>query len=149
VAIARNDGMLIVASFNPLTKRILDAAVEVHRDVGPGLPESIYMECLELELRDRELTFERQRVVSVFYKGTRLRTRYRVDLAVEHTVIVEVKSIAEILPVHKAQVITYLMVTNCPVGLLINFNVPRLMDGVRRLINPRYKQSVGPEDQTL
>jgi len=131
-----------------MTKRILDAAVEVHRDVGPGLPESIYVECLELELRDRELTFERQRVVPVFYKGRRLRTRYRVDLVVDATVIVEVKSISEILPVHKAQVITYLRVTNCPVGLLINFNVPRLMDGVRRLINPRYKQSVDPEDQT-
>jgi GxxExxY protein len=148
VAIARNGGMLIAASFNPMTKRILDAAVEVHRDVGPGLPESIYVECLELELRDRELTFERQRVVPVFYKGRRLRTRYRVDLVVDATVIVEVKSISEILPVHKAQVITYLRVTNCPVGLLINFNVPRLMDGVRRLINPRYKQSVDPEDQT-
>ena len=122
--------------------------MEVHRDVGPGLPESIYIECLELELRDRELTFERQRVVPVFYKGRRLRTRYRVDLVVDATVIVEVKSISEILPVHKAQVITYLRVTNCPVGLLINFNVPRLMDGVRRLINPRYKQSVDPEDQT-
>ena len=99
-----------------------------------------------LEVRDRELTFERQRVVPGCYKGRRLRTRYRVDPVVDATVIVEVKSISEILPVHKAQVITYLRVTDCPVGLLINFNVPRLMDGVRRLINPRYKQSVGPED---
>ena len=73
--------------------------MEVHRDVGPGLPESIYVECLELELRDRELTFERQHVVPVSYKGRRLRTRYRVDLVVDATVVVEVKSISDTLPV--------------------------------------------------
>jgi len=132
--------MLIASSFNPTTKRILDAAVEVHRALGPGLLESSYLECLEFELRDCNLQFERQRAVPIVYKGRRLKTRYRIDLIVEDLVVVEVKSVAATLPIHDAQVITYLKLSECPVGLLINFNVRRLMDGVKRLLNPRARR---------
>lgn len=132
--------MLIDASFNATTRRILNAAIEVHRTIGPGLLESAYLECLEFELAARKMRFERQRVVPIFYKGNRLVTTYRADLIVEDLVVVEVKSVAATLPIHEAQVITYLKLTGHAVGLLINFNVPRLMDGVKRLINGRRAQ---------
>jgi len=133
--------MLLDAPFNATTKRIIDAAVDVHRTIGPGLLESTYLECLESELSDRRIPFERQRAIPLVYKGRLLVTSYRVDLIVEDIVIVEVKSQASTLPIHEAQVITYLKLTGCPVGLLINFNVTRLMDGVRRLINPKLRQT--------
>ena len=128
--------MLIDAPFNDTTHRILNAAIEVHRTIGPGLLESAYGECLELELAERDLKFERQRHVSIFYKGTRLVTSYRADLIVEDLVVVEVKSMAATSGKHEAQIITYLKLTGCPAGLLINYNVQRLMDGVKRFINP-------------
>ena len=136
--------MLLEAPFNSTTKRIIDAAVEVHRTIGPGLLESAYLECLESELSDRRISFERQRSIPLIYKRRPLVTSYRVDLIVEDTVIVEVKSQASTLPIHEAQVITYLKLTDCPVGLLINFNVARLMDGVRRLINPKVRHTWAP-----
>jgi GxxExxY protein len=123
-------------SLNQLTGLILAAAIEVHRALGPGLLESIYIECLEYELRARGLGFVRQLNVPIIYKGTRLRSSYRVDLIVEDRVVVEVKSVDVLAPVYKAQVLTYMRVTGKAAGLLINFNVPRLMDGVKRLINP-------------
>lgn len=128
--------MLINASFNSTTRNILNAAIEVHRTIGPGLLESAYVECLEFELARRNLRFERQRIVPILYKGKRLATTYRSDSVVESLVVVEVKSVAATLPIHEAQVITYLKLTGHPVGLLINFNVSRLMDGVTRLLNP-------------
>jgi GxxExxY protein len=129
--------MLIEATFNSVTERILDAAIEVHRTLGPGLLESTYRECLEFELSARQMRFDVERVVPIVYKGTKLRTQYRVDLIVEDRIVVEVKSQAAILAIHQAQVITYLRLTGYPAGLLINFNVPRLMDGVKRLLNRR------------
>jgi GxxExxY protein len=92
---------------------------------------------LQSELAERELRFESQLMVPIVYKGRRLKTSYRIDLVVENLVVVEVKSVAATLTVHQAQLRTYLKLTGHPVGLLINFNVPRLMDGVKRLINPR------------
>ena len=124
------------AALNHLTGMILAAAIEVHRVLGPGLLESIYVECLEHELTSRGLRFVRQLTVPITYKGTRLGSSYRVDVIVEDRVIVEVKSVEALAPIHKAQVLTYLRLTGMPAGLLINFNVPRLMDGVKRLINP-------------
>jgi GxxExxY protein len=125
------------AEFQNITGRILSAAIEVHRALGPGLLESIYMPCLHFELTARQLRFVAQRPVQIVYKGMSLDAGYRVDLIVEDIVVVEVKCVAEVLSVHQAQVLTYLKLTNSPVGLLINFNVPRLMDGVRRMLNPR------------
>ena len=125
------------SEFNDVTGRILAAAIEVHRILGPGLLESIYTPCLQFEMSERTLRFVAQRSVPIVYKGVPMDAGYRIDLIVENVVVVEVKSAAALLPVHQAQLLTYLNLTGSPVGLLINFNVPRLMDGVKRLINPR------------
>ena len=125
------------SEFNDITRRILAGAIEVHRTLGPGLLESIYTPCLHTELAARQLKFVTQRAIQIVYKGMPLESSYRVDLIVEDLVVVELKSTTALLPVHQAQVLTYLEITRCPAGLLINFNVPRLMDGVKRLINPR------------
>jgi GxxExxY protein len=129
--------MLIDAPFNAITGQIIGAAIEVHRILGPGLLESTYMPCLQFELAARQLRFVGQRAVPVVYKGIALDMSYRVDLIVEDLVVVELKSVDRLLPVHQAQVLTYMGLTGCPAGLLINFNVPKLTGGVRRLINPR------------
>jgi GxxExxY protein len=123
------------STFNDLTRSILAGAIEVHRTLGPGLLESTYQQCLQYELASRKLRFLTQQAVPIVYKGIRLDAKYRIDLIVEDRVIVEVKTLQEVAPIHKAQVLTYLRLTGCPAGLLINFNVPRLMDGVKRLIN--------------
>ena len=128
--------MLIEATYNSITSKILAAAIEVHRTIGPGLLESIYLQCLLFELAARGLRVVTQRVIPIVYKGTPLGANYRIDLIVEDLVVVEVKSVASILPVHQAQVLTYMKLTGSPVGLLINFNAAKLMDGVKRLINP-------------
>jgi len=125
------------STFNDVTAVILGAAIEVHRTLGPGLLESIYMQCLEFELASHKLRFVVQKPIPITYKGIVLPASYRVDLIVEDLVVVDIKSVAALAPVHQAQLLTYLCLTRCPVGLLINFNVPRLMDGVKRLINPR------------
>ena len=126
-----------VSSFNDITHEILGAAIEVHRTLGPGLLESIYLPCLQFELTTRNVKFEAQRPVPIVYKGFPLTISYRIDLIVEGLIVVEVKSVAALLKVFEAQLLTYLQLTHCPAGLLINFNVPRLMDGVKRFINPR------------
>ncbi len=129
--------MLIDASFNSITHEIIGAAVEVHRTLGPGLLESTYVQCLRFELAARKLRFEVERRVPLVYKTMPLDTTYRVDLIVEELVLVEVKSVANLLSVHDAQVLTYMALTGCPAGLLINFNVAKLTTGVKRLLNPR------------
>jgi GxxExxY protein len=128
--------MLIDAPFNAITGEILSAAIEVHRTLRPGLLESTYTPCLQFELHARKLRFITQRSIPIVYKGIALDTSYRVDLIVEDMVIVETKSVAALLKVHEAQALTYMKLTDCPAGLLINFNVPRLMDGVKRLVLP-------------
>jgi GxxExxY protein len=125
------------AAFNDLTGQILAAAIEVHRTLGPGLLESIYSKCLAVELASRGVRFTVARPVPITYKGTRLDLTYRIDLVVEDRVVVEVKAVAAILPVFQAQALTYMRLIECPAGLIINFNAPRLMDGVKRLINAR------------
>jgi GxxExxY protein len=118
-----------------LTGRIIGAAIEVHRVVGPGLLESIYEECLARELEMGGLRFERQRPIPIEYKGQRVAVDLKVDLWVEHQVIVELKAVEKLLPIHEAQLLTYLRLTNTSVGLLINFHVPALKDGVKRMVN--------------
>jgi len=128
--------MLIDSPHNPITRDIIGAAIEVHRVLGPGLLESAYMRSLQFELANRNLRFVTQMVIPMAYKGIDLGTSYRVDLIVEDRIVVEVKTVETVLPVHKAQVLTYLRLTACPLGLLINFNVAKLLDGVYRLVNP-------------
>jgi GxxExxY protein len=126
------------SAYSELTRKILGAAIEVHRNLGPGLLESAYEQCLELELAAQKLRFARERVVPIIYKGNAVEARYRIDLIVEDRVVIEVKAVTALERVHEAQVLTYLRLSNCPVGLLINFNVPRLIDGVKRLLNARF-----------
>jgi GxxExxY protein len=120
---------------NQVTESIIGCAIEVHRALGPGLLESIYEECLAVELDLRGLSFERQICVPIRYKGQRVGVDLRIDLLVERRIVVELKAIEKILPVHDAQLLTYLRLTGNAVGLLINFNVPILRDGLRRLVN--------------
>ena len=118
-----------------LTESIIGAAIEVHRELGPGLMESAYEECLCHELSLRRLSFQRQVPLPVHYKKVNLDCGYRMDLVVENTVIVELKAVETLQPVHEAQLITYLKLSTKPVGLLINFNVPVLKDGIVRRVN--------------
>jgi GxxExxY protein len=121
---------------NKTTHAILSAAIEVHRTLGPGLLESIYLEALQYELQWRDIRFVAERRIPVTYKTVPLHAHCRIDLIVEELIVVELKAVEALLPVHQSQVLTYLKMTESPAGLLINFNVPRLMDGVRRLVNP-------------
>lgn len=119
---------------NGITERIIGAAIAVHRELGPGLLESAYSRCLALELAERGLRFERQWKLPVVYKGARIDVGYRIDLRVEGIVVVELKAVDRLVPIHTAQMLTYLKLSACPVGLLINFNVRVLKDGIRRLM---------------
>ncbi len=120
---------------NQLTESIIGAAIEVHRALGPGMLESAYEECLCKELSLRGISFTRQNPVPVEYKNTKLECGYRLDLLIENTVVVELKSIHKILPIHEAQLLTYLRLGKWKVGLLINFNVLRLTDGICRKVS--------------
>jgi GxxExxY protein len=117
-----------------LTHRIIGAAIEVHRQLGPGLLESAYEECLAREFVLRGIPFERQKPIPVIYKGVKLECGYRIDLLVEGHVVVELKAIESISPIHEAVVLTYLKLSGNSLGLLINFHVAVLKDGVRRYI---------------
>jgi len=117
-----------------LTEQIIGAAIEVHRHLGPGLLESAYEECLCHELHLRGLKFERQRPLPLEYKGIKLDCGYRMDIVVEEKVILELKVVDTIAPIHEAQLLTYLRLSKCKVGLLINFNVPVLKDGIKRMV---------------
>jgi GxxExxY protein len=119
---------------NLLTHEVIGAAIEVHRKLGPGLLESAYQECLCRELVLRGTPFERERPLPLEYKGIRLECGYRVDILVGGRVVVEVKSVEAIAPIHDAQVLTYLRIGGWHVGLLINFNVVVLKDGIHRKI---------------
>lgn len=118
---------------NELTGAVIGAAIEVHRVLGAGFLESVYEEALALELELRGIGFSRQKVVAVTYKGRRI-GEGKLDLLVANTLIVELKAVANITPIHEAQVLSYLKMTRYPLGLLINFNVPLLKDGIRRII---------------
>ena len=120
--------------FEELTEQIIGAAIEVHKAVGPGLLEGIYEECLCHEFTLRKLGFERQLVVPVVYKSVRLECKYRVDLLVENTVVLELKTVERILPIHEAQLLTYLRLLAKPVGLILNFNVPAMRHGIVRRV---------------
>ncbi len=123
-----------------LTGAIIAAAIEVHKDKGPGLVESIYEWCLSCELELRQLGSTNQKLVSVTYKGFTRQEPLRFDLLVEDCVLVEGKSVERVLPIHKAQLSSYMKLLNVPVGLLINFNESRLIDGVSRLMLPGANQ---------
>jgi GxxExxY protein len=121
--------------YEKLTEAIIGAAIEVQRELGPGLLESAYEECLCHELCNRKLTFQRQVPLPIQYKKGKLDCGYRMDIVVEGTVVLELKSVEELQPLHEAQLITYLKLSKMPVGLLMNFNVPVLKDVIIRRVH--------------
>lgn len=130
-----------------LTETIIGCAIEVHRTLGAGLLESVYRECMIIEMTRAPLCFEQERTIRLNYKGIPINTRLRLDLVVEGLVVVELKAIECVHPIHLSQVITYLKLANCPAGLLLNFNVTSMRKGVRRLDRPDlYAQKHGGEN---
>ena len=119
---------------NRLSEIIIGAAIAVHRELGPGLLESAYEACLQFELVGRGLRVERQKELPITYRGHLVEAGYRIDLFVEGLVIVELKAVDKLHPIHEAQVISYLKLSGCNLGLLINFNVRVLKDGLKRLV---------------
>jgi GxxExxY protein len=120
---------------NRITEAVIGAAMDVHRELGPGLLESAYEACLAYELAQRGFTVERQKEMPVTYRGIAIDCGYRMDLLVEGKVVVELKAIEALLPVHEAQLLSYLRLSGCRVGLLINFNTKMLKTGIRRVVN--------------
>lgn len=118
-----------------LFKEILNAAFAVHSALGPGLLESAYARCLAVELAERGISAEAEVILPINYRSRKIESAFRVDLLVEKRIVVELKSVAELTPLHLAQVLTYLKLLNLPSGLLINFNTVRLKDGIRRIFN--------------
>ncbi|HEX3952583.1 MAG TPA: GxxExxY protein [Stellaceae bacterium] len=117
-----------------LTEKVIGFAIEVHRHLGPGLLESAYEECLCYELREERIDFRRQVPLPVVYKSVRLECGYRMDIVAEGRLILEIKAVERLLPIHEAQVITYMKLSGINTGLLLNFNVPALKSGIRRLM---------------
>lgn len=128
-----NQYILTESETDLLTGKIIGAAIEVHRHLGPGLLESVYEVCLAYELHLKNLKVERQQLLPIMYKGIHLNCDYRIDLIVENEVIVEIKSVKDLIPVHEAQLLSYLKLRGGGRGLLINFNMPLIKDGIRRL----------------
>jgi len=120
---------------NEISQIVVDCALKVHKALGPGLLESAYEECLFFELRKAGLFIEKQKALPLVYEDVRLEAGYRIDMIIENKFIVEVKSVEALNEVHLAQVLTYLKLSNCKLGMLINFNVKLIKDGIKRVIN--------------
>jgi GxxExxY protein len=127
--------MLDIQRVNALTDETIGAAIRVHKRFGPGLLHSVYLPCLAQELLERNLSIEVEKPLALNYGTVKVDCAYRIDLVVEETVVVEVKCIDKLAPIHVAQMLTYLRLTGCPLGLLINFNVTKLTNGIRRVVN--------------
>jgi len=119
---------------HPLSGKVIGCAIEVHRQLGPGLLESTYEKCLAHELRLAKIEFKSQTPIPVYYKGRNLDCGYRVDLLVEDFLVVKLKAVEQISRLHQAQLLTYMKLAEAPLGLLLNFNVPQLKDGIKRYI---------------
>lgn len=120
---------------NDLSELVIGLAMKVHTALGPGLLESAYEECLYYEINQAGLRVEKQKPLPLVYKEVRLECGYRVDLLVENRLIIEIKSLESIHPIHSSQLLTYLKLSNCKLGLILNFNVPQLKDGIKRIVN--------------
>lgn len=125
----------ISADFDRLTGEIIDSIFHVHSELGPGLLEKIYEEALCNEFKRRGISFETQKRLDVIYKGDMLPSKYSLDMIVENVVILELKSVDKLIPVHEAQLISYLKLANVSVGFLVNFNVPLIKNGIKRLVS--------------
>jgi GxxExxY protein len=131
-------------SFREITERVIGACIEIHRQLGPGLLESVYEECLCYELSVLGIRFERQKSLPVKYKNVNLDCGYRLDLVIEGKIILELKTVEQLLPIHEAQLLTYLKLSGLTLGLLINFNVPVLKNGIKRIANNFIDSSASP-----
>jgi GxxExxY protein len=120
---------------NNYSKIIIDSAMDVHKSLGPGLLESVYEECLSYELKSRGFNVNRQYQIPLVYKGVNLNSNLRLDLLVNNEIILELKSVSEVHPIHEAQLLSYLKLSNKWLGLLINFNVVLLKNGIKRIVN--------------
>ncbi len=120
--------------FDNLSKRVIGLAIEVHRNLGPGLLESSYRECLAYELKENQIQFEKEKELPVIYKDVQIACGYRIDLLVENSLIIELKSVSSIIPIYEAQILTYMKLSNIAIGLLINFNVKVLKNGIKRYV---------------
>ena len=129
---------------NQLTEKIIGCAIEVHRALGPGLLESAYEECFCYELNQQGLSFDRQVPLPVVYKGIKLDCGYRIDDLINDIIVVELKTVEKLLPIHDAQLLTYLKLYRRPIGLLMNFNVPALKSGIKRLVHQFQEISASP-----
>ena len=134
-------------TLNRLTSTVLDAAIRVHRALGPGLLESAYLSCLEYELTEAQLRFERQRAVPLVYKGVRIDCGFRADIVIEGSVLIEVKAQEAIAPIHTRQLQTYLRLGRFPVGLLLNFGAPTMKAGIKRVVNNFPDRKRAEEDE--
>jgi len=121
-------------NFDELSNSVIGCAIEVHRTLGPGLLESAYEQCLAREFSLARIAFETQKPLPVEYKGVQLDCGYRLDLFIENNLILEIKAVNKLLPIHEAQILTYMRLTRAPLGLLINFNVVRLKEGIKRFV---------------
>ena len=127
---------------NEISGRIIACALKVHTAIGPGVLESVYQTCLLHELQKSGLAVQAQVALPVVYDNLHLDSGYRLDLLVENTVIVELKCVETLLPIHKAQLLTYLRLANKPLGLLLNFNVIHLREGIKRVLNNKYQMGI-------
>jgi GxxExxY protein len=134
--------------YDDITREIIGSAIRVHATLGPGLLESAYRVCLYEELVFKGLRVEVETPIPLNYRGRRIDAGYRIDLLVEHTVLVELKALAKVMPVHEAQLLSYLRLGGYPVGLLINFHVLLLRDGIRRMVNQMTDRAVRPRSPT-
>jgi GxxExxY protein len=147
---------MVTNAFDDLSERVIGCAIAVHRELGPGLLESIYRECLLIELTTARLQVQSERRVTLAYRGQRLSGQLALDFLVEDTLVIEGKAVERIMPVHLAQLITYLKLTGYPVGLLMNFNATTLRSGLRRCEHPdryvslsRAQEATRPEEDDV
>ncbi len=120
---------------NTLTEKIIGAAIRVHRELGPGLLESAYEACLAFELIEQSFSDERQKPLPLVYRRVQVECGFQIDLLVENAVVIELKAVDAILPIHEAQLLSYLKMSGCSVGLILNFNVVLLRDGIKRMVH--------------
>lgn len=126
---------------NDLSREVVDSFFSVHKMMGPGLLERIYEDCLICELQDRKISFERQKAIQLNYKTHKIPTEYKIDLIIENQIIVELKCVERLIPVHEAQIISYMKLSQIPLGFLVNFNTPLIKDGIKRVVLSNFASS--------
>ena len=136
--------VVVPADIESLARETVNAAYTVHRTLGPGLLESAYQQCLAIELAHVGLSVEREKILPLVYRGHPIETAYRLDLIINGQLLVELKAADSILPIHQAQVVTYLKLLRLPLGLLINFNVPLIKNGITRVLNLDFQTEITP-----